>query len=160
VSRGQLIEFVDRSSCCFFQVVPLLYSRGWVDSVPDPLLLRKCGSAGNRTRDLWICNQEPWPLDHRDSLTVLIIVCISRTPITVAAQSKAWTVFARTNTGTVGSNPIRNVDLCMCVYCVFVFTCLGSGFCEWLIPRPRFEKCSSLTKGCIVIIIAPELPTL
>jgi hypothetical protein len=30
-----------------------LYSRGWVDPVPDPLLLRKSGSAGNRTRDLW-----------------------------------------------------------------------------------------------------------
>jgi hypothetical protein len=27
-----------------------LYSRGWVDPVPDPLLLRKSGSAGNRTR--------------------------------------------------------------------------------------------------------------
>jgi hypothetical protein len=29
--------------------------------VPDPLLLRKSGSSGNRTRDLWICSQE---LDH------------------------------------------------------------------------------------------------
>jgi hypothetical protein len=27
-----------------------LYSRGWVDPVPDPLLLRKSSSAGNRTR--------------------------------------------------------------------------------------------------------------
>jgi hypothetical protein len=34
----------------FFQVAPQLYSRGWVDPVPDPLLLRKSGSAGNRTR--------------------------------------------------------------------------------------------------------------
>jgi hypothetical protein len=25
---------------------------------PDPLLLRKSGSAGNRTRVLWICSQE------------------------------------------------------------------------------------------------------
>jgi hypothetical protein len=25
-----------------------------VDPVPDPLLLRKSGSAGNRTRDLWV----------------------------------------------------------------------------------------------------------
>jgi hypothetical protein len=37
----------------FFQVAPQLYSRGWVDPVPDPLLLRKSGSAENRTRDLW-----------------------------------------------------------------------------------------------------------
>jgi hypothetical protein len=34
----------------FFQVAPQLYSRGWVDPVPDPLLLRKSGSAGNRIR--------------------------------------------------------------------------------------------------------------
>jgi hypothetical protein len=36
-----------------------------VDPVPDQLLLRKSGSAGNRTRDLWICSRELWPLDHR-----------------------------------------------------------------------------------------------
>jgi hypothetical protein len=33
-----------------FQVAPQLYSRGWVDPVPDPLILRKYGSAVNRTR--------------------------------------------------------------------------------------------------------------
>jgi hypothetical protein len=36
-----------------------------VDPVPDPLHLRKSGSAGNLTRDLCICIQELWPLDHR-----------------------------------------------------------------------------------------------
>jgi hypothetical protein len=36
-----------------------------MDPVPDPLLLRKCGSAENRTRDLRIWSQELWPLDHR-----------------------------------------------------------------------------------------------
>jgi len=41
-----------------------LTSRGWVDPVPDPLLLRKSGSAGHRTRDLCICSQKLWPLDH------------------------------------------------------------------------------------------------
>ena len=40
-------------------------SRGWMDPVPDPLLLRKSGSAGDRTPDLCICSQELWPLDHR-----------------------------------------------------------------------------------------------
>jgi hypothetical protein len=34
----------------FYQVAPQLYSRGWVDPVPDSLLLRKSGSAGNRNR--------------------------------------------------------------------------------------------------------------
>ena len=49
----------------FIQVAPQLTSRGWVDPVPDPLLLRKSGSAGDRTRDLCICSQKLWPLDYR-----------------------------------------------------------------------------------------------
>jgi hypothetical protein len=39
-----------------------------VDPVPEPLLLRKSGSAGNRTLDLWICSQELLPLDHTGGL--------------------------------------------------------------------------------------------
>jgi hypothetical protein len=62
---GRILGFLDRSRYYFFQVVPQLYSRGWVDPVPDPLLLRKSGSAGNRIRNLWICSQKLWPLDHR-----------------------------------------------------------------------------------------------
>jgi hypothetical protein len=42
-------------------------------------------------------------------------------PITKAALSKAWNVFARSNTGIMGSNPTQGMD--MCVYSVFV---LGS----------------------------------
>jgi hypothetical protein len=56
---------LDRSRYCFFRVAPQLYSRGWVDPIPDPLLIRKSRSAGNRTRELWICSQELWRLDHR-----------------------------------------------------------------------------------------------
>jgi hypothetical protein len=55
---GRILGFLDRSCYFFFQVPPQLYSWGWVDPVPDPLLLRKSGSAENRTRDLWICSQE------------------------------------------------------------------------------------------------------
>jgi hypothetical protein len=33
--------------------------------IPDPVLLRKSGSAGNQMCDLWICSQELRPLDHR-----------------------------------------------------------------------------------------------
>jgi hypothetical protein len=73
VSRGQhgatptvvILRFLDRSRYFFFQVAPQLSSRAWVDPVPDSLLLRKCGSAGNRTRDLWVSSKELWPLDHR-----------------------------------------------------------------------------------------------
>jgi hypothetical protein len=65
---GSILKFLDQNRYFFFQAAPQLYSRVWVDPVSDPLLLRKSGSASNRTRDLWICSQELWPLDHRRGL--------------------------------------------------------------------------------------------
>jgi hypothetical protein len=59
------LGFLDRSHCYFFQVAPHLSSRGWVDPVIYPLFVRTSGSAGNRARNIWICSQELWPLDHR-----------------------------------------------------------------------------------------------
>jgi hypothetical protein len=47
-------------------------------------------------------------------------------PITVAARSKAWAVFARSNTGIVGSNPTQGMDVCVRLFCVCVL-CIGSG---------------------------------
>jgi hypothetical protein len=44
---GRNLGFLDRRSYFFFQVAPQWYSRGCVHPVPDPLLLRKSGSAGN-----------------------------------------------------------------------------------------------------------------
>jgi hypothetical protein len=69
--RGRIFGFLDRSRYYLFQAPPQLYSWGWVDPVSDPLLLRKSGSAGNQTRDLRICRQELWPLDH-EAVTHLI----------------------------------------------------------------------------------------
>jgi hypothetical protein len=57
--------FYTHSHYFSIQIASQLYSRGWVDPVPHPSLLRKSGSAGNWTRDLWICSQELWSLDHR-----------------------------------------------------------------------------------------------
>jgi hypothetical protein len=82
---GRILRFLARSHYCFFQVAPQLYSRGWVDPVSDPVLLRKSDSAENRTRTsesvarnikiqfvphkkhntFPFCSQEFWPLDHR-----------------------------------------------------------------------------------------------
>jgi hypothetical protein len=39
-------------------------------------------------------------------------------PITVAARSTAWTVFACWNTGIVGSNPTEGIDVCVRIFCV------------------------------------------
>jgi hypothetical protein len=47
--------------------------------------------------------------------------------ISMAARSKAWTVFARSNAGIVGSNPTLGVDVCMRLFCVYVILCVGSG---------------------------------
>jgi hypothetical protein len=49
-SYGRNIGFLHRSRHFFFQIASQLYSRGWVDSVLDPLLLIKSDSAGNRAR--------------------------------------------------------------------------------------------------------------
>jgi hypothetical protein len=72
--HGRIFGFLDHSCYYFFQVAPQLYSRSWVDPVPDPLLLRKSSSAGNRIWDLGICSQEPWPLDHRGDQVLLSII--------------------------------------------------------------------------------------
>jgi hypothetical protein len=37
-------------------------------------------------------------------------------PIMVAARSKAWTVFARSEAGIVGSNPTQGMDVCVRLY--------------------------------------------
>jgi hypothetical protein len=48
-------------------------------------------------------------------------------PNTVAARSKVWTVFARLNTGIVGSNPTLGMDVYVCLFCVCVVLRVGSG---------------------------------
>jgi hypothetical protein len=45
----------------------------------------------------------------------------------VAAMSKAWTVFARSNTSIVASNPTRGMNVCVRLFCVCVVLCVGSG---------------------------------
>jgi hypothetical protein len=48
-------------------------------------------------------------------------------PVTVAAWSKAWTVFARSDAGIVDLNPTQGMDVCVRLFCVCVILCLGSG---------------------------------
>jgi hypothetical protein len=45
----------------------------------------------------------------------------------MAALSKARTVFARSNTGIVGSNPTRSMDVCLRLFSVCIVLCIGSG---------------------------------
>jgi hypothetical protein len=63
---------------------------------------------------------------------LLFRVAGSQKPMTVIARWKAWTVFALSNTGIVGSNPIQGMDVCVCLFCVFVVLCVGSGLAtDW-----------------------------
>jgi hypothetical protein len=76
VSRGQRgvsptivnLSFLNRSRYFSFKQLLIYSHKGWVDPVPDPLLVRKSGSAGNQSRVLWVRSQELWPLDHRGGL--------------------------------------------------------------------------------------------
>jgi hypothetical protein len=49
IPYSRILGFLDRSRYFLFQVAPQLYSRGWVDTIPDPLLLINSGNAGNRS---------------------------------------------------------------------------------------------------------------
>jgi hypothetical protein len=66
------LDFLDRSRYFFYQVAPQLYSRGWVDPVPDPLLLRKSGRTGNQ---ILTSGSVARNSDHRGGLLMLIILC-------------------------------------------------------------------------------------
>jgi hypothetical protein len=45
----------------------------------------------------------------------------------MAAQwSKAWRVFASSNTGIMGSNPTQGMNVCVRIFCVSFVMCVGS----------------------------------
>jgi hypothetical protein len=55
---------------------------------------------------------------------------INSSQVTVAARSKARTVFAHWNVGIMGSNPTQGMYVwcvCMLLFCVCAVQCLGSG---------------------------------
>jgi hypothetical protein len=55
-------------------------------------------------------------------------------PMTVTVRSKAWDVFAHSNTGIVGSNPTRGMDVCVRLFCVCFVLCAGSGLATGWCP--------------------------
>jgi hypothetical protein len=69
-----------------------------------------------------------WPLRNTAWPPLRITGLDNRMPITVAARSKAWTVFDHSNAGIVGSNPTQGMDVCMRLFCICVFLCVDSGF--------------------------------
>jgi hypothetical protein len=67
--HGRILGFLDRCRHFFFQVAPQLYSRGWVDPVPVPTTSQQIWWRRESNRDLWICSQELWRLDHSGGLS-------------------------------------------------------------------------------------------
>jgi hypothetical protein len=60
-------------------------------------------------------------------------------PITVAAWSKEWTLFNRSNAGVVGSNPTQGMDVSICLFCVVVF-CVKAAALRHAVPLSK-ESC-------------------
>jgi hypothetical protein len=86
-------------------------------------------------------------------------------PVTVAARSKAWTVFAPSNARIVGWNLTPGMDIgIVCVCCVFVLFCVKVELLRLADPRSKVSyrlcigsrnwksrQCS--TNGCRAIIL-------
>jgi hypothetical protein len=53
-------------------------------------------------------------------------ICFNE-PMTLAARSKAWTVFSPWNTGIAGSNPTWSMDVCVRLFYVCAVLCADSG---------------------------------
>jgi hypothetical protein len=73
----------------------------------------------------WIKFVTTYPISLR-FISILFSYLYLSTPITVAARSKAWTVFVHSNTGIVASNPIRGMDVCVRLFCVCVVMLAGT----------------------------------
>jgi restriction endonuclease S subunit len=69
---------------------------------------------------------------HKGTSFLLAIICGigNKRPSSVAARSKAWTVFALSNARIVGSNPTQGMDVCAFILCVG--SSLASG---WLLVQ-------------------------
>jgi hypothetical protein len=72
-----------------------------------------------KSKHAYPSNFNPYRADY---LGVLLIV-----PVTVVERCKSSIVFARSNTGIVGSNPTQGMDVCVRLFCVCAVLYAGSG---------------------------------
>jgi hypothetical protein len=87
--------------------------------------------------------------------TVLCLSLFLSVLATIATWSKAWTVFARSDAGIVGSNPTQGMH----VWCVCVCVCVCSVFvpCDRLITRPRSPSNCEKWLWNLIRGLGPEL---
>jgi hypothetical protein len=74
-------RFSRQEPLLFYQVAPQLYSRGWVDHVPDPLLFFPLVVPWIEPGPPDLCSPELWPLDHRGGRKVMHFVLKRRSDI-------------------------------------------------------------------------------
>jgi hypothetical protein len=109
----------------------------------------------NEPINLW-CQPSSRLIPFDGLCRVFITIIPTESPIAVATRSKAWTVFARSNPGVMGStlqihlqfsfqfrafqessanssrlrsdsSPTRGMDVCVRLFCICVVLCVGSG---------------------------------
>jgi hypothetical protein len=80
-------------------------------------------------------------------VSAIIVSYVPVKPITVAERSKAWTVFARSNAGIVGSNLTEGKDVCVRLFCVGGVLCVGSGLATgWSLVQGVLPTVSRIKK--------------
>jgi hypothetical protein len=113
-----------------------------LDQAPKTVLacMNHCENAtrGKEFSSISICNLAvAFPHDPTARPRIAIFIINKQLqqdlPITVAARSKVWTVFARSNTGIVGSNPKQGMDY-LSAFILFVLPCVGSGLATGILP--------------------------
>jgi hypothetical protein len=88
------------------------FCKNWA-SVRTRAVLRNGIYRKPEKKGLWICYHMAAMCSNKPS-------SITYGPITVAVRYKAWNVFARSNTGVVGSSPSQGMDACVRLFCVSV----------------------------------------
>jgi hypothetical protein len=71
-SYGRESQFSMQESLSPIQIAPQLSSGGSLDPIPDTLLVTKCGSFGNRTRNIWIFDLWTGEIEDRNFRNIFI----------------------------------------------------------------------------------------
>jgi hypothetical protein len=112
-SSPQVLEFEDNSICSFDSLNSMLIFKVWGLC---SRLVRACGY-GQRCRRFGgaccVCCED-WSVHFYLKLFIYAFY----EPMTVTEQSKAWTVFARSNSEIKGLNPTQGIGICVRLLCL------------------------------------------
>jgi hypothetical protein len=91
---------------------------------------------------------EPVPIKY--AFDLMFLTC-TESRSHVAARSEVWTVFVRSNTGVVGSNPTWEMDVSVRLFCICVVLCIGRGLATGWSPAqgvlPNVYRIKKLKSG-------------